>query len=149
MNETLTTKLEKIFSVDFFCDEFDPQGDEYDLAEIILKEYKWNDIYTWFYNHLVTSCLTDKEVYNAINLYFNYQFDKQIVPNPYELCGYILYRIDIENDYDEYGEFVDDFIIDVLENAGKINLTESPYYQSWNDPILLEAKEKWKTIKTI
>ncbi len=146
MNKTLTKKLEEIFSVDFFCDEFDPQGEEYDFAQTILTEYKWNDIYVWFYDYLTTSCINYKEVYNAINLYFNYQFDKQVVSNPYELCGYILYRIDIEKDYDEYGEFVDDFIIGILENAGKINLTESPYYQSWNDPNLLEAKEKWKII---
>ena len=145
-NNDLYNQLTTIFSVDFFDDSFDPEGKETEIAEELLSSYDWSDIYQWFYNHLTQECKTSKEVYNAINLYFVYLFDKKPVPNPYELCGYILYRIDIDKYWDLYGDFTDSFIISILETCGKVNLVENPYYQSWNDENIITEKEKWTTL---
>lgn len=63
-NEELSRQLNTIFSVNFFYDSFDPDGQESEIAENLLKTYEWSNIYEWFYNHLTTDCITSKEVYN-------------------------------------------------------------------------------------
>ena len=143
MTKQTELQLKMIFSKNFFSDNFDPEGKEFDISQDILAKNKWSEIYNWFYTYLTGECLTAESVYNSINLYFCYLFDSHTVPNPYELCGYILYRIDIDEYWDIYGNFVDGFIIKILETAKKINIVTNPYYKCWDDPKIIEEKDKW------
>ena len=142
----LIADMNYLFDCDFFADDFDPEGDEghQEFAAKVLEFYPWKDIYAQFYSHLTTECTTEKKVFNAINLFFVYCFDENPVPNPYQLGGYILYRIDLDKHWDEYGDFVDSFIIDILEKAGEISLTKDPYYKSWKDPKIAAEVERFR-----
>ena len=144
----LSEDINYLFHCDFFAPDFDPEGEEIhkEFSEQVLENYLWDEIYQAFYNHFTTDCKTEKSVYNAINLFFYYCFDENEVPNPYELAGYILYRIDIANsdeNWKKYGDFIDSFINTILEKSGNINLMNDPYYRSWEDTRVLATQKYW------
>ena len=60
------------------------------------------------------------------------------------LIGYILFRIDIEQDWDKYGEFIDTFTISILDKSLGSNLMTDGYYRTWEDTKTIEAIELWK-----
>lgn len=142
--ENLNSKLEILFNQNFFADEFDPEGEIPEIAEELLNSYSWNDIYNMCFEHFTNDCTTIEKLYNALNLYYIYSFADQPIPNPYELIGYILYRIDIEKDWDKYGEFIDTLSISILDNSLGTNYMTDGYYRTWEDPKTIEAVEQWK-----
>lgn len=62
----------------------------------------------------------------------------------YELVGYVLFRIDLDKYWDEYGDFIDSFAVSVLESSKKVSLMTDPYYAPWEDPKVIKQMEKWK-----
>lgn len=145
MNDTFISKMQILFNQDYFSDEFEPEGKVEQLAEEVLNDYTEDEIYNWFYNHLVSSCHTAQEVYNAINLYYCYSFDKIHINDLYDFLGYIFWKIDVENNWQEYGDFTDSFAIGLLERAGLVDLVVNPYYQSWHDEKIKNSIENWRT----
>lgn len=145
-NIDLIESIDYLFNCDYFSDNFDPEGHEehQDFAKTLLENYSWEQIYDGVFAFVTNNCTTPEATYNAINLYYCYLFDKKIIPNPYEFCGYILYRIDLDKYWDEYGDFVDSFVISILETCGVVNLKQNPYYQPWEDEKILKAIEEWK-----
>ena len=143
-NEDLKSKLEILFNQNFFSDEFDPEGEFPEIAQELLYSYSWKDIYSMCFEHFTNKCVTADELYNALNLYYIYSFIEQPIPNPYELIGYILFRIDIEQDWDKYGEFIDTFTISILDKSLGSTLMTNGYYRTWEDPKTIEAIELWK-----
>ncbi len=135
-----------LFDCNFFSDDFDPENDEEHLkfAEKFLNYYSWKEIYAIFYEKLTTICTTADSVYNYINLFYYYGFVDMPIAEPYALIGYVLYKIDLKKDWEKYGDFVDSFIVGVLEASGKLDLQENPYYQPWKDENILCAVEKWR-----
>ena len=85
----LQSDMDYLFNCNFFDDSFDPEDheDHQDFADKVLQSYIWDEIYGYFFRHLTQDCTTAESVYNATNLYFVYCFDKNPVPNPYELVG--------------------------------------------------------------
>lgn len=144
----LQAAMKDLFDCDFFAEAFDPEGSEEHskLAEAVLAQYRWNDVYEAFYKHLIAECCTEESVFNALNLFFYYCFDENPIPNPYELAGYILFRMDLigtEESRRKYGDFVDGFLHNILEKSGHPRLVRDPYSYSWEDPKILAAKECW------
>ena len=139
--------MDYLFNCNFFDDSFDPEDheDHQDFADKVLQSYSWDEIYGYFFRHLTQDCTTAESVYNATNLYFVYCFDKNPVPNPYELVGYVLFRIDLDKYWDEYGDFIDSFAVSVLESSKKVSLMTDPYYAPWEDP---KSLSKWKNAKS-
>ena len=144
--ESLQTDMKYLFECNYFDDGFDPEGNEehQNFAETVLAEYNWEEIYNWFFLHLITNCVSAETVFNALNLYWCYCFDEYPVRNPYELIGYILARIDLNSNWDEYGVFIDSFANEVLQKTGNLDLVKDPYYQCWKDPVVLKAVDEWK-----
>ena len=144
--ESLQADMKYLFDCNYFDDSFDPEGNEehQDFAEAVLAEYTWEDIYNWFFLHLTTDCTSAESVFNALNLYWCYCFDEYPVRNPYELIGYILARIDLNDYWDVYGDFIDSFANVVLQKTGNLDLVKNPYYQCWKDPVVIKAVEEWK-----
>ena len=144
MNEQLNIEMLKLFDNDYFSDDFDPEGPFQALADEVLEKYDWSDIYSWFYSYLTQECDTDVKVYNAINLFYGYWYLDKPIKNPYELIGYIYYRIDLDEHWEEWGDFIDGFAIGILERCGKADLMKDPYYRSWEDKNVIAAVEEWR-----
>ena len=144
--ESLQKDMQYLFECNFFDDSFDPEGNEehQNLAETVLERYNWDDIYNWFFQYLTVDCKSAESVFNALNLYWCYCFDEYPVRNPYELIGYILFRIDLNVYWDEYGDFTDSFANVILQQTGNLDITRDPYYQCWKDPLVLKAIDEWK-----
>lgn len=142
----LKRKIEYLFSCDYFADDFDPEGNEihYDMAQELLDNFEWNLIYKEIFKHLIGECKTPKDIYNFCNLYFSYLFDEQEVPNPYEFLGFITYKIDLDNNWDNYGDFIDSFAISILEKSNLVDTVKNPYYNFLKDPKIIEAIETWR-----
>ena len=144
--ESLQAGMKYLFECNYFDDSFDPEGheDHQDFAEAVLAKYSWEDIYNWFFLHLTTNCVSAEAVYNALNLYCYYCFDEYPINNPYELVGYVLFQIDLNVYWEEYGDFIDGFANSVLQKTGNIDLIKNPYYQCWKDPAVLQSVDTWK-----
>ena len=149
MSSTLFDKeMKYLFDTDFFSPDFDPEdnNEHREVADSVLKKYEWNEVYKWFFEHLIQECLDAYSVYNALNLYVYYSIDSNPVPNPYDLCGYILYRIDLTENNRSYGEFTDEFVSSVLKDSGMISLDEIPYYNPFDDERMTFSIDKWRKI---
>lgn len=145
MNKQLNQDIHTLFENDYFSEEFEPEGTMQDLADEVIKKYSWSDIYNCFYHYLTRECDTDIKVYNAINLFYGYGYEENPIPNPYELIGYIYYRIDLHEHWEEWGDFIDGFAVGILERCGKADLTKDPYYCSWEDKKVIESANNWRT----
>ena len=143
--QNLKSKIEFLFNQNFFSDDFDPEGEIPEIAEELLNSYSWNDIYNMCFEHFKNDCTTIEKLYNALNLYYIYSFADQPIPNPYELIGYILYRIDIEKDWDKYGEFIDTLAISIVDNSTGTSHLSDGYYRLYEDQKVVEAIEYWKS----
>ena len=139
-----TTKY--LFDCDFFSDSFDPEDheDHLECAEKLLSTYPWNDIFYAWNRYLRNNCQTPESVINYCNLFSYYGGQDQFIQDPYDFLGYIFYMVDIDKYWDDAGEFLDGLSISILEKAGKISTVKDPYYQSWHDPEILKAVEKYK-----
>lgn len=143
--QNLKSKIEFLFNQNFFSDDFDPEGEIPEIAEELLNSYSWNDIYNMCFEHFMNDCTTIEKLYNALNLYYIYSFADLPIPNPYELIGYILYRIDIEKDWDKYGEFIDTLAISIVDNSTGTSHLADGYYRLYEDPKVVDAIEYWKS----
>ena len=148
-NRAIAEETNYLFNVDFFDDNFDPDGNEEHLvrAEKMLDSYPWSDIFYAWNEYLHTKCKTPEEVYNYCNLFMYYGGTDQFIPNPYEFLGYIYYMIDLNTYWDMAGELLDEMSISILEKSGEISTWNDPYYQSWKDPKILEEIDKYKSMQ--
>ena len=144
MNTQLNLELRKLFDNNYFADDFDPEDNLSDVAVKLAEEYGWSDVYSWFFDYLTQECDTDVKVYNAINLFYVFGYEEYPIINPYELIGYIYYRIDLDEHWEEWGDFIDGFAIGILERCGKADLMKDPYYRSWEDKNVIAAVEEWR-----
>ena len=138
-----------LFNCDFFADDFDPEGHEEHLecAEKLIDTYPWNDIFNSWNEYLHNNCKTPESVINYCNLFLYYGGQDQFIPNPYEFLGYIYYMVDIDKYWDQAGEFLDGLSISILEKSGEISTVKNPYYQSWTDPKMIAAIERYRSSK--
>lgn len=142
--ENLHSKLELLFSQDFFSDDFDPEGKYPDEALELLNTYPWKDIYSICFDIFTTKYQTASELYNALNLYYIYTFAEQRITNPYDFIGYIFYVIDLNKYGDMYGDFIETFTISILDNSLGSNHMSDAYYHPWEDPNTIAALERWR-----
>ncbi len=148
-NQYLINETSYLFEVNFFSNDFDPEGHEEHLlrAQKLLESCAWSDIFSAWSDYLFMRCQTPEEVINFANLFFYYGGHEQFITEPYDFLGYIYYRVDIEKYWDKAGEFLDELAVSILEKAGEISTINNPYYQSFKDPKMLEAIKKWQTMK--
>ena len=135
-----------LFDCNFFDDSFDPEDHEDHLAlsEQLLESYSWDEVFNSWNKYLHSNCKTPEKIINFCNLFMYYGGQDHFIQNPYDFLGYIYSVVDIEKYWDEAGDLIDGLCISVLEKAGEVSTTKNPYYQSWKDPKILDAAEKYK-----
>lgn len=145
MNELKNT-TRYLFECDYFADEFDANDsyEHYDRAQMLMKEYKWCEIFEEWFKYLLENCKTPKEVINFVNLFSYYGGQDQAIRDPYDFIGYIYYRVDMDQYWDEAGELFEGVTITILENCGKINTVKNPYYSPDKDPELIASIQRWR-----
>ncbi len=112
------------------------------LAEEILRDNDWNDVFYFFDRFLKNECKTEDSVINFVYLFIRHVGLSFTIPSgydAYDLLGYILSKVDLEKRWDECGGEFDDFANEAL----KIDLVKDPYYQFWRDPKVIEASKKY------
>jgi hypothetical protein len=148
--KTLDEITEKLFNVDFEKDLDDEKKyDEYvNMAADTIKQNGWENVYKSWYDYLINCCKSEDSIINFANLFWSYEGYKQVIPNPYEFCGYFYANICLEKQTD---------IIPVLDGITWNALVNSSIYSSndnyfedfspFNDEKLLESIDKWKKMK--
>ena len=139
---------EYLFGCDFFADDFDPEGKEEHLDQVneLLEKYLWKDIFDAWSKYLYEKCETPEEVINFCNLFFYYGGQDQFIPDPYKFLGYIIYKVDLDKNWDLAGDIVDSIGVSILEKSGNLSLLNDPNYQLWNDPQIQKEVDHLKAL---
>ncbi len=142
----LTEATDYLFNCDFSNENFDPDGAQVhlELAERLIGNYPWNEVFEAWNSFLRNKCKTTKQVINFCNLFYYYGGQDHVIPNPYDFVGYLLYMIDIDKNWEEAGDLFDSLCVTVLEKSGFVSLVKDPYYQVWRDPRALAVAESYR-----
>ncbi len=144
---TINEITKKLFSVNFEKDLDDGEvSNAYEsMAEELIKNNKWSDVYaSWFY-YLVNNCKTEEEVLNFANLFWFYEGYKHFIPNAVEFCAFFYANISFDN-YPDAAEILDSITCEVFLNSGIYPSASLRYdeYIPANDPKIKKAIYKWK-----
>lgn len=142
---TLLDTTNYLFNCDYFAEDFDANDtyEHYDCAQKQKEEYKWADVYNSWFTFLLEKCDTPERVINFVNLFSYYGGQDQATKEPYELLGYIFYKVDMNQYWEEAGSLFDGVAVTLLENCGKINTVKNPYYSPSKDPELIASIQRW------
>ncbi len=137
----------KLFSINFDKDLNDDNiSNAYqNMAENLIRNNNWSDVYTCWYNYLINECKTEEEVLNFANLFWFYEGQKHYIPNAIEFCSYFYACISFEH-YSNAIDILDSITIDVFGNSN-VYPNKKLYYDEYiptNDPLVREAINKWK-----
>lgn len=114
-----------------------------ELADRIMSDNSWDEVYACFDKYLRENCKTEDDVINYVLIFIRYTGLEFRIPSqydPYDLVGYVYSMVDLEKRWDDCGGEFDDF----ANQALKINLYHDPYYQFWRDPKIIAIAEKYK-----
>ncbi len=133
----------KIFGKNYMKTTSNEQKELDIIFENILKNNVWENIYKCFDYYLRNECETEDDVINFVNLFVHYVGLNFKIPykyDPYDLIGYILFKVDLKKRWDDC-EIFDDF----ANQALGIDLMKDPYYQFWKDPKIIEIANRYKS----
>ena len=137
----------KLFSINFEKDlEDEKVSDEYEtIAQDLIENNKWLDVYTCWYDYLITNCKTEEDALNFANLFWFYEGYKQFIPNAIEFCAFFYANISFDN-HPEAISVVDGIAWNALLNAGIISEFELPFeeYAPVDIPEINEYINKWE-----
>lgn len=144
--QNITETTEYLFNCNFFDESFDPDGSEthQELAEEVMSNNLWQDVFTSWNKYLRNNCSTPEAVINFCNLFVYYGGTENPIRDPYDFLGYIFSKVDLDKYWDTAGELLDGLAVAILQRTGDISLAKNPFYQSWKDPKLIKAAEKYK-----
>lgn len=135
--------LEELFKANYLETSHDEFIKLDELAQSILNNNPWDEIYENFDNYLRNECKTEDDVINYVYFFVRYCDLNFIIPSqydPYDLVGYIYSMVDLEKRWDDCGGVFDDF----ANQALRIDLYNDPWYQFWRDPKIIAISEKYK-----
>lgn len=136
----------RLFSMDYKTIDDDERKKLDELAEHVLKDNDWNNVYSFFDSYLRNECKTENDVINYVLWFIRYVGLSFTIPSSfdaYDLIGYIYSKVDLEKRWNDCGGEFDDFANEAL----KIDLVKDPYYQFWRDPKIIEIANKYKEVK--
>lgn len=120
MNRMRTIKgtTRKLFRVDFEEDLDDENiSDTYEsMAEELIENNSWSEVYACWYDYLINECKTEEEVLNFANLFWLYEGQKRYIPNAVEFCSYFYGCVSFEH-YPDAIDILDSITLDVFENS--------------------------------
>ncbi len=144
---TINEMTDKIFSVNYEkCFIDDSVSDIYEgMAEELIANNKWVDVYSSWYDYLINKCKTEEEVLNFANLFWCYEGYKQFIPNAVEFCAFFYANISPEH-YPDAAIILDSITYEVFLNSG-IYPRNSLYFDEYipmNDSLIKNEVNKWK-----
>lgn len=147
---TIKEITKKIFSIDFEKDfENEDVYNEYiNIADNLIKNNNWINIYECWYDYLVNECKTEEQILNYANLFWCYEGQNYKIPNAIEFCSFFYANISFEH-YPDADVILDSISYEVLKNSG-IYAYKEIYYDEYiplNDPVMIKAIKKWKENK--
>ena len=98
----------------------------------LVSQFTWPKVYEKWVEYLHNNCKTADEVVNFAQNYFDYARDLHI-PDPIHFIAYLHYRVNtLEND--DAMQIFDSLAITLLENAGLLDMMQTPLYTAELDP---------------
>ncbi len=144
--EKINLETEYLFNCDYMSNEFDADDsyEHYDRAKELLKNHKWEIIFSAWFDYLQKKCNKPDQVINFLNLFLYYGGTDEAIKNPYDFIGYLYYKIDLDKYWDDAGELLEGITISILENGGKVNTVQNPYYSPLKDPEIFASVQRWR-----
>lgn len=145
-NSKFNKEIKYLFDCDFFSKDFDPTGKEEhtQFANKLLSNNNWSEIFESIEEYVKENVKTEKQIVNFVNHYLGYGFARQVIDYPYQFIAYFFKRFDVDKNWDNGGETIDDFATSILDKCGYIDLVKNPYYNTAKDEKLLLEIEKIK-----
>ena len=146
LNPIIVEKTKFLFGCDFNDPAFDADEsyEHSDVADEIIKEYGWKEVFPCWFQFLKENCKTPEEVLNYANLFYYYGGTDYPIRDPYSFVSYFYYRIDITQYGAQATNILDSIVIPILSRIGDVNLEKNPNYAPESDPKIITAIEEWK-----
>lgn len=120
---------EELFAIDpldeSISDEILDKNDE--IAEELIAQHNWSDIYEIWMEYLHTKCPTPEDVIKFANNFWSYNGQEQYIPDPIHFIAYLYYRVDTQK-YPDGFTILDSLAITILPNAGLVDMVANPNY---------------------
>ena len=112
----------------------------------LIAKYTWPVVLDEWIKYLHTKCKTEAEVVTFAQNFFDYARDRYI-PDPIHFVAYLHYRVNtLEND--DAMQIFDSLAISVLENAGLLDMMQTPLYTAEMDPRIQAEIAVIKSLET-
>lgn len=144
---TIKETTQKLFSVNYEKDfEDDKIYEAYlDMAEQLIKNNKWTDVYNCWYDYLINKCQNEDDILNFANLFWCYEGYKQFIPNILEFSGFLYANISFEH-HPEAISVLDGIAWHGLVKAGILKEKDLTFdnFTPYDVPLLVESIKNWK-----
>ena len=143
---------ESLFSIDNFSDsmdydEIEDKIDEaYKIVEELVDEFGYQIVFDNWVSYLKDKVHSQKEAWNFMILFFNYEGYKFKVENPYPFLGMLYKKLKLSLDRDPEGDdenlmndTFDSIYIELLINSGIVDEDDYFYMNPYYDEKLIEA----------
>ena len=107
-------------------------------------ENNWKEIFESIKEYVVEKVKTEDQIINFVSHYMGYGFTRKVIDYPYQFVAYFYKHFDVDKNWENGGERIDDFATSILENSGCIDLVKDPYYNTAKDKKLLDEIKKAK-----
>ncbi len=143
INEITKYLFDRLYSDEITDDEEDAILDQVDQQ---ISEFGWDKTYASWKDYLMNSCNTPESALNFANLFWWYGGQDHPIPDPYQLLGYLYYRIGLNTDSYEVSSILDSLATNILPKAGycEADLLHNPNYVPESDPQIIAAAEAYK-----
>ena len=115
-------------------------------AFAIVQEYGWREVYAATFTYLTENCTTPESVVNFAKFYYDYDWNRKVIPSPHRFLAYFYFRVDCNPSKYDAIDIFDTLATSILPICGyqEADLMVDPRYTPELDPKIIAEIEEWK-----
>lgn len=115
-------------------------------ASVVVREYGWHEVYAATFTYLAKNCASPESVVNFAHLYFEYYWNRKVIPSPHRFLAYLYFRVNCNPSKYDAIDIFDTLATSILPICGyqEADLMIDPRYTPELDPKIIAEIEAWK-----